>query len=118
MGDESRRSYVGFLPHALSKDVCASFFAQAFNGSWFQPSGQQGLIPRKTSWMVGPRCACSYRYGRIEVQPQQFPPWMVTLLQWVMPCCGLDHSSEWPNSCNLNLYSGGDMSVGWHSDDE
>merc|ERR1712060_943368 len=36
----------------------------------------------------------------------------------VMPCCGSNHSSEWPNSCNLNLYTGGDMSVGWHADDE
>merc|ERR1712241_1610832 len=24
----------------------------------------------------------------------------------------------WPTSCNLNLYEDGDMSVGWHSDDE
>ena len=26
--------------------------------------------------------------------------------------------NTWPNSCNLNLYTGGEDSVGWHADDE
>mmetsp|Transcript_117461 Transcript_117461/g.332349 ORF Transcript_117461/g.332349 Transcript_117461/m.332349 type:complete len:163 (+) Transcript_117461:3-491(+) len=68
--------------------------------------------------MVGQNCTCSYRYGRIEVKPAVFPSWMVSLMQWVMPCCGIIQSNEWPNSCNLNLYEGGGMSVGWHADDE
>ena len=25
---------------------------------------------------------------------------------------------DWPDSCNLNLYTDGGMSVGWHADDE
>merc|ERR1712216_298818 len=35
-----------------------------------------------------------------------------------MPFFGLAEQSQWPNSCNLNLYEDGGMSVGWHSDDE
>merc|ERR1712217_785630 len=77
-----------------------------------------GPMPRKTAWMVAPNCSCAYRYGSVEVQPQMFPKWMVTLMQWVMPCCGINDPAEYPNSCNLNLYTGGDMSCGWHADDE
>merc|ERR1711862_338785 len=36
----------------------------------------------------------------------------------LMPFCGLPDATAWPNSCNLNLYEDGGMSVGWHSDDE
>eukprot|EP00928_Gymnodinium_smaydae_P031746 TRINITY_DN23204_c0_g2_i1.p1 TRINITY_DN23204_c0_g2~~TRINITY_DN23204_c0_g2_i1.p1 ORF type:complete len:499 (-),score=76.45 TRINITY_DN23204_c0_g2_i1:69-1565(-) len=117
--DESRRSYVGYLPCTLGKDVCASFFKQARDDStWFQPTGASGPIPRKTAWMVAGNCNCAYRYGSIEVQPQRYPPWMVALMEWIMPCCGINSSMEWPNSCNLNLYEDGGMSVGWHADDE
>mmetsp|Transcript_102739 Transcript_102739/g.142061 ORF Transcript_102739/g.142061 Transcript_102739/m.142061 type:complete len:126 (-) Transcript_102739:24-401(-) len=35
-----------------------------------------------------------------------------------MPACGLSSREQWPNSCNLNLYEDGAMSVGWHADDE
>merc|ERR1719210_418617 len=43
---------------------------------------------------------------------------MNELMALVMPLCGLPDSSAWPNSCNVNLYEDGGMSVGWHSDDE
>ena len=33
-----------------------------------------------------------------------------------MPFLGVSHPR--PNSCNLNLYEDGGMSVGWHADDE
>eukprot|EP00434_Breviolum_minutum_P035539 symbB.v1.2.031463.t1/scaffold3639.1/size85583/2 len=80
--------------------------------------GPNGPIPRKTAWMVFFDCSCTYRYGRIEVEPQQYPPWMCTLMHWVMPCCGINEQKDWPNSCNLNLYEDGSTSVGWHADDE
>lgn len=35
-----------------------------------------------------------------------------------MPLCGLKEPTEWPNSCNLNLYENGCHAVGWHADDE
>merc|ERR1711957_635344 len=44
--------------------------------------------------------------------------WMRDMMQSVMPYCGLKQAEDWPNSCNLNLYEDGAMSVGWHSDDE
>eukprot|EP00927_Polykrikos_kofoidii_P059418 TRINITY_DN54576_c0_g1_i1.p1 TRINITY_DN54576_c0_g1~~TRINITY_DN54576_c0_g1_i1.p1 ORF type:complete len:787 (+),score=133.67 TRINITY_DN54576_c0_g1_i1:158-2518(+) len=118
--DESRRTFVGYLPNPLGRDVCKSFFEKVRSGTtWFQPTGPVGPIPRNTAWMVGGKnCVCPYRYGRIEVKPQLYPAWMVSLLQWVMPCCGVNESKDWPTSCNLNLYTGGAMSVGWHADDE
>eukprot|EP00913_Durusdinium_trenchii_P012268 g11520.t1 len=127
--DETTRSFVGFLPRTLSQDVCSSFFEKALEGAkWLQPSGPNGPIPRKTAWMVYFDCTCTYRllaekwlwlrYGRIEVEPQRYPPWMCTLMHWVMPCCGINEQKDWPNSCNLNLYQDGSASVGWHADDE
>merc|ERR1712224_448886 len=69
--------------------------------------------------MVAPGgCACLYRYGRIEVEPQVYPPWMVQLMSVIMPLAGIPDMSQWPSSCNLNLYDDGGASVGWHSDDE
>merc|ERR1712039_518145 len=59
-----------------------------------------------------------YRYGSIEVDPVEFPAWLLELMQVVMPICGLTDAQDWPNCCNLNLYKDGGMSVGWHSDDE
>ncbi|CAE7359206.1 unnamed protein product [Symbiodinium microadriaticum] len=114
-----RRCFVGFLPRTLGKEVCASFFEKALQGAeWIQPAGPNGPIPRKTAWMVFFECDCAYRYGRIEVKPQQYPQWMCALMHWVMPCCGINEQKDWPNSCNLNLYESGGMSVGWHADDE
>jgi alkylated DNA repair dioxygenase AlkB len=43
---------------------------------------------------------------------------MTDMMKIVMPKCGFNDPSIWPNSCNLNLYEDGGMSVGWHSDDE
>jgi alkylated DNA repair dioxygenase AlkB len=43
---------------------------------------------------------------------------MDDLLGRIMPLCGLPSAQECPNSYNLNMYLGGDMSVGWHADDE
>merc|ERR1719223_546439 len=54
----------------------------------------------------------------MEVPACGYPPWMVELMRLVMPSCGLHDPTEMPNSCNLNLYEDGNMSVGWHSDDE
>merc|ERR1711879_289281 len=59
-----------------------------------------------------------YRYGGVEVKPQEFPNWMLDLMRVAMPHCGLQQERDWPNSCNLNLYEDGGSSVGWHADDE
>lgn len=43
---------------------------------------------------------------------------MLSLMEQVMPLCGLKNASEWPNSCSVNLYLDGSNSVDWHSDDQ
>lgn len=119
LADDSRRSYVGFLSGQISTEKCEKYFEQARDStSWKQPDGAVGPIPRKTAWMVSKGCTCTYRYGSIEVEPVEYPQWMLELMQVAMPICGYTDEAEWPNSCNLNLYEDGAMSVGWHSDDE
>jgi len=117
--DDSRRSYAAYMSCPFTPEQCTKFFEDTRSGvEWKQPEGPQGPIPRKTAWMVSKGCCCTYRYGSIEVEPQEFPPWMVELMQSVMPLCGFPTQDMWPTSCNLNLYEDGGMSVGWHSDDE
>jgi len=117
--DESRRSFAGLLPGLLPKEVCETWFSTVNCGtSWIQPRGPFGPIPRKTAWFVASGCSCAYRYGGLEVPACEYPPWMLELMRMVMPVCGLIEPPEMPNSCNLNLYEDGSMSVGWHSDDE
>eukprot|EP00931_Biecheleriopsis_adriatica_P097990 TRINITY_DN7188_c0_g1_i1.p1 TRINITY_DN7188_c0_g1~~TRINITY_DN7188_c0_g1_i1.p1 ORF type:complete len:469 (+),score=98.64 TRINITY_DN7188_c0_g1_i1:78-1409(+) len=118
--DESRRCFVGLNKRILEKIGCPPFFETARdNTDWIHPEEAHGRkIPRKTAWMVSAGCNCSYCYGRFFVDPQEYPPWMKKLMQWIMPCCGIYDPSDWPNSCNLNLYEEGNMSVGWHADDE
>lgn len=118
--DESRRSFAGYLPGCLPAQHCQALFHVIWNETkWLQPTGSQGLpIPRKTAWMISQNCTCRYRYGGLEVDPEMFPPWMVQLMQSVMPACGLKTWEAMPNSCNLNLYEDGTNSVGWHADDE
>lgn len=118
--DESRRSYVGYLPAVFTSDQVTLFYNRVSQGTdWKQPLNSRGdPIPRKTSWMVTRGCSCSYGYGGIEVAPQEYPIWMLEIMQVAMPLCGLPQPMEWPNACNLNYYQDGGMSVGWHSDDE
>jgi len=120
VNDPSRRSFAAYLSNPFEEGKTRSFYEHVELGTtWSQPEGPLGPIPRKTAWMVAPGgCSCTYRYGRIEVEPQIFPPWMIDIMKEVMPRCGLFNIEEWPNSCNLNLYDDGAMSVGWHSDDE
>lgn len=117
--DESRRSYVGYLAGLIPSELCMTFFVRIRDGTmWKQPVGNLGPIPRKTAWMVCQGCLCPYRYGSLEVEPVEYPPWMIELMELTMPRCGVLDKKDWPNSCNLNLYEDGGMSVGWHSDDE
>ena len=118
LSDESRRSFAGYIPKVLNEEVGRSFFTKIKDScEWKQPEGAFGQIPRKTCWMVKGSCKCKYRYGGLEVEPEEFPQWMIELMEIVLKPCGIAQN-EWPNSCNLNLYEDGGMTVGWHSDDE
>lgn len=119
LSDESRRSFVGYLQKPFPESFCEKWEEIVRAGTeWQQPVGKYGPVPRKTAWMVQRGCSCTYHYGDVEVEPQIFPNWMLELLRHAMPRCGLCDPMDWPNSCNLNLYSNGSMCVGWHSDDE
>lgn len=119
--DESRRCYVAVLHHNSDASNLTYFFENIRLGTdWQEPIAiSTGLaIPRKTSWLTQQGCVCSYNYGSIQVQPQAFPPWMLEIMAVYMPMCGLKDITEWPDSCNVNMYEDGESSVGWHADDE
>eukprot|EP00928_Gymnodinium_smaydae_P023753 TRINITY_DN19470_c4_g1_i1.p1 TRINITY_DN19470_c4_g1~~TRINITY_DN19470_c4_g1_i1.p1 ORF type:complete len:804 (-),score=195.57 TRINITY_DN19470_c4_g1_i1:295-2706(-) len=118
--DERRRSFAGYLPHAVSLGPAQRLMDQARNSVlWKQPEGTWGPIPRKTSWMTRGPCSCRYGYGGLKVEPESLDQrWMQEAMKACMPLCGLSDPADWPNSCNLNLYEDGQHSVGWHSDDE
>eukprot|EP00927_Polykrikos_kofoidii_P048942 TRINITY_DN43102_c0_g1_i1.p1 TRINITY_DN43102_c0_g1~~TRINITY_DN43102_c0_g1_i1.p1 ORF type:complete len:660 (+),score=86.82 TRINITY_DN43102_c0_g1_i1:125-1981(+) len=117
--DEQNRCFVGHLKSAFSEAACGVLFERIRQGThWLQPENSLGPVARYTSWMATGGCNCPYRYGGLQVAAQEFPQWMRELVRGIMPMCGLTSPSEWPNSCNLNLYEDGGMSVGWHADDE
>eukprot|EP00931_Biecheleriopsis_adriatica_P120001 TRINITY_DN95152_c0_g1_i1.p1 TRINITY_DN95152_c0_g1~~TRINITY_DN95152_c0_g1_i1.p1 ORF type:complete len:321 (-),score=50.28 TRINITY_DN95152_c0_g1_i1:97-1059(-) len=119
--DEARRCFAGLLRPKLPTSTLKHFEQLVMEGAaWHQPKRPRTgeLLPRKTDWMTAERCRCTYKYGGVEVDPTEFPPWMIELMETVMPLCGLRGQGRWPNCCNLNLYENGGMSVGWHADDE
>lgn len=117
--DESRRSFAGYFPQPFSDDQCQDFFQQVKSGiDWMQPECPAGLVPRKVAWSTTKGCSCTYRYGSVMAEPQEFPPFMMKLLRVVMPMCGITSEQDWPDACNLNLYEDGGMFVGWHADSE
>jgi len=117
--DESRRSFAGFLPQHFSKSQCQDFFWRVKEGTdWKQPECPGGVVPRKVAWSTTKGCSCTYQYGGVMAEPREFQPFMMELLQVVMPVCGITSEQDWPNACNLNLYEDGNMFVGWHADNE
>jgi len=119
--DERLRCFVGYLKCSVDPSIVRKFYDLAQDSTtWFQPDDPRSgdPIPRKTAWMVSGGCTCSYRYGGVDVKPQAFPEWMAELMHLYMPLCGIESREHWPDSCNLNLYKDGNMSLGWHADDE
>lgn len=120
--DEQRRCFLGYLkPDYKDPSALNNWFEIIKDGTpWEQPiRPSTGLpIPRKTAWLAATTCRCTYRYGGLEVDPVQFPDWMIELMELYMPMCGLTSREAWPNSCNMNLYEDGSHSVAWHADDE
>eukprot|EP00927_Polykrikos_kofoidii_P025866 TRINITY_DN23179_c0_g1_i1.p1 TRINITY_DN23179_c0_g1~~TRINITY_DN23179_c0_g1_i1.p1 ORF type:complete len:792 (+),score=118.19 TRINITY_DN23179_c0_g1_i1:94-2469(+) len=119
VSDEARRCFVGHLPRALD-EVAAKRLMDAALGSplWCRLEGNSGPVARQTLWTVREPCSCIYRYGGLQVQPGEFPPWVDEAMQICMPLCGLTDKDFWPDSCNLNLYEDGRDSLAWHADDE
>lgn len=119
--DEVRRCFAGYLPSPLGAEILKDLYEKAFSGTkWDRPEDPRSgePLPRSTAWMTAAGCSCTYKYGGVTVSPTEFPPWMMEVMRAFMPLCGLTEPELWPNSCNLNMYSNGQMSVGWHADDE
>lgn len=113
--DESKRSFAGYLPSPFTKRRCTEFFNAVNNGThWKRPRD----MLRDTAWMVAKGCACTCNHAGYDMEPQEYPAWMVDIMRVVMPFFGLPMEADWPNSCNLNLYDTGGSSVAWHADDE
>lgn len=115
--DESRRSFLGYMPSAFSTKQCDTLFEQVKECTQWQTPPDSGPAPRQVAWMTKKGCSCKYRYGGVELESQEFPQQMQELLGRVMKLCG-GGNADWPDSCSLNFYEDGAASLGWHADDE
>eukprot|EP00929_Paragymnodinium_shiwhaense_P069969 TRINITY_DN35369_c0_g1_i5.p1 TRINITY_DN35369_c0_g1~~TRINITY_DN35369_c0_g1_i5.p1 ORF type:complete len:507 (+),score=109.53 TRINITY_DN35369_c0_g1_i5:159-1679(+) len=118
--DEACRSFAGYAPTDLPVKRLKEYLCKIMDDTDVEmPTNSYGGYGRVTAWLVRQGCTCRYRYGAgIAVNGKEFPPWMRELMGELMPLCGLRSESEWPNSCNLNIYRGGGEGLGWHRDNE
>jgi len=111
--------YVELLRCPFTKSYMSRMFDIVHkNTVWEQPVNEVtgARIPRKTAWVVSKVCSCPYIYGGVRIEPTPFPPWMLEIMDIVLPICNIAKEAM-PNSCNLNRYDSGDMHCGWHADD-
>lgn len=122
--DSDRRSFAGHLPRSgsgLSERDLYTFMRrinEELDSYWRSNLHTKGVSSRQTAWVVAGNCQCAFSYGGDAVKPSPWPRCMDELMEIIMPLCGLggvENKAAWPNSCNLNRYSGND-SIGWHSD--
>jgi alkylated DNA repair dioxygenase AlkB len=113
--DEQRRSYAGVVKRAVPAEKCSEWMdIVEEKGAWIQTPGQ----PRKVCWYVSQEFAdCPYRYSGLEYPATVYPPFMQEIMAEICKICGIP-PSDYPNSCNVNIYSDHTQAVGWHSDDE
>lgn len=129
--DVEKGCFVGFLPRALDQRQTKHCFDLVNEGmeelGWETPmkaaKGQKHML-RRLKWMTTRPCKCTYTYKAekvdardITVKPAHYPQFMVDLMDIVMPLCGLNDRSAWPNSCSLARYSPSD-GLDWIADDE
>ena len=78
----------------------------------------RGILPRDTAWMIEPQFSTTpggqtvpvslpYQYGGMLIDAVPMHEAIRALAEIIMPLCGLDDRSEWPNACNLNYYKSG-----------
>ena len=76
--------------------------------SWFSLNSCQTL------WFVKKPCTCQYAYSRYKIPCRPFPP----ILQAVVEIVEKILNIKGFNAINVNSYSDGDSSLGYHSDKE
>lgn len=115
--DVHRRTFVGHRKGAFSAEQLRNWWHLCKTRiSWKGPTTTPELIlPRSAAWLTQSECKCKYKYSGMEFNPLPMQPWFEEIMDVVCRAVGL---RERPNSCNANLYDGGQQSVGWHSDDE
>lgn len=113
--DEQRRSFAGAHLGAIPKETCVEWMNTAVEkGAW---SGSPE-VPRRVAWYTDESLSdLPYQYSGLMYLPTVFPPWMQEIRKRVCELCGVA-AEDFPNSCNVNIYTDHTAEVGWHSDDE
>lgn len=75
--------------------------------------GAPMVLARQVAWYGDPRC--TYRYSGTAKTPLSWTPLLSRIRDRVQVASGATFNF---NSCLLNLYETGNVSLGWHSDDE
>lgn len=117
--DSERQSFVGYLPSAFDQQQMKKMWDELVDHmedlGWqniMMTHGKQFKITGRQKWFVAPGCRCQYLskgdkvkgYAPTSLRPVTFPPWMMELMQAVMPLCGLDDPKTWPNCCYLSCH--------------
>lgn len=112
--DKYHDSYCGILLNPFPKHLLETwFFTVKQETHWERPL----MIPRFTAWFVSYGCNCSYKYGKITIQPTCFPKWLQEITSIMLSSTKHTFDNP-PNACNINWYIDGNDSVGWHDDNE
>ncbi|CAJ1362276.1 unnamed protein product [Effrenium voratum] len=110
--DDRRRSYVGYLPSSLDVRTREDFFRTIRSRTAWSQHGQ-----RESAWLVRKRrCSCFFTCEKVRLEPQEYPNWMIQLLELVMPRCGVS-KDHWPCACHVSYHPDGIMFPGWQDDD-
>jgi hypothetical protein len=92
------RCFVGHLREPSTCDRCAGFLQKELKGrDW-----DELRIPHRNAvWLVSKRCCCQYRYEGNRIQPKLSVSLMGELLAEVLPLCGVDGPSQFPDMFNV-----------------
>ncbi len=104
------------MPDFLGTAEADALFAELREGVDWQEetvriAGRAIPSPRRVAWVAD--AGLRYRYSGTEAPPQAWPAGLRALRERLQASCGDRY-----NGVLLNLYRGGQDSVGWHSDDE
>ena len=101
-----------FDPTFLAKDEADALFAELrADVPWKQEGGKGRLFPRLTAWYADP--GLTYSYSGVTHHGLEWTPTLFEVLRRVEEASGATF-----NSLLLNLYRGGQDSIGFHTDAE
>ena len=116
LNDNLRRSFLSYRSSPFSGVLINSWYYNCLNDlPWVRPWVNDKLLNRKACWLTLPGISTPYKYGGMKWPCNDMPGWFQAVTTHVMQECGV---TQFPNSCNANLYECEDDVVGWHADDE